>query len=113
MDDVIIIVINILQEINYQKYTIYQLSNRHSTQYINYRCKKIYFTVVICVYLIVLYFFCIKQSLSNLSSFYFSFYFQPMDSDMHAHAHSWPSSDGTETSKTTNFQACFFYNIYL
>ena len=53
-------------------------------------CVLIYFTVVICVYLIVLYLFCIKRSISNLSSFHF----QPKDTDTHAYAHSWPSNDG-------------------
>ena len=98
MDDVIIIVTNILREINYQKshhlsdphrlcYTNDQIAIAHSTSIIVVR--KIYFTVVICVYLIVLYLFCIKRSLSNLSSFHF----QPKDSNTHVYAHSWLSNN--------------------
>ena len=91
---------------------IYQLSNRHSTQYIIIVVSKICYTVVICVYLIVPYLFCIKQSLSNLSSFHF----QTKHSDTHASTHSWSSNNAymvTETSKTINFWACFFYNMFL
>ena len=89
---------------------IYQLSNRHSTQYINYRCKKIYFTVVICIYLIVLYLFCIKRSFSNLSLFHF----QTNDSDMHAYVHSWSSNNGDRNQQNNqllgpiSFITCFY-----
>ena len=69
---------------------IYQLPNHHSTQYTNYRFKKIYLTIVICVYLIILYLFCIKQSFSNLSSFHF----QTKDSDAYAYVHLWSSNNG-------------------
>ena len=60
-DDVIITTSNILQEINYQKLhllsfpspkdIIHQPSTYHSQQYINYHCRKTYFTVVfLCLY---------------------------------------------------------------
>ena len=112
-DDVTIIITNILWEINYQK--PHHLSNptgynipiiklpyvAHSTSIIVVR--KNYFTVVICVYLIVFYLFCIKQSLSNLSSFYF----QPKDSIMHVYAHSWLSNDGDRNQQNNQILGPF------
>ena len=117
-DDVTIIITNILQEINSHhssdshrlSYTNYQTAIALSTSIIIVR--KIYFNAVICVYLVVLYLFCIKQSLSNL----FSFHFQTKHSNTHAPTHSWSSNNAymvTETSKTINFWACFFYNMFL
>ena len=87
---------------------IYQLSNHHSTQYITYRCQKIYFTVVICVYLIVSYLFCIKWLFSNL----FSFHFQSIVICMHMCTHDHLMMV-TETSKTTKIFTHFFDNMFL
>ena len=50
----------------------------------------IYFTVVLCVHVTVLYLFYIKQWFTNL----FLFHFQTKDSDTHAYAHSWSPNDG-------------------
>ena len=66
-------------------------------------CVLIYFTVVICVYLIVLYLFCIKRSLSNLSSFHF----QQKDSDKHGYANSWPSNDGDRNQQNNQLSGPF------
>ena len=73
----------------------------HSTSIIVVR--KIYFTVVICVYLIVLYLFCIKRSLSNLSSLHF----QPKDSDSHAYAHTRSSNDGDRNQQNNQLLGPF------
>ena len=83
---------------------IYQLSNRHSTQYIIIIVSKICFTVI-CVYLIVPYLFCIKQLLSNLSSFHF----QPKDSDTHAYAQSWLSNDGDRNQYNNQLLGPFLF----
>ena len=89
----------------------YQLSNRHSTQYINYRCKIIYFTVVICVYFIVLYLFCIKRLLSNLTLFHF----QTEYSDTHVYAHSWSLNDGDRNQQINPLLGLFlsYCNMFL
>ena len=64
----------------------------HSTQYINYHCKK---NLFYCCYLCLL-----NSALSflhkaiDLNSNLSSFHFQPKDTDTHAYAHSWPSNDG-------------------
>ena len=67
---------------------------------------KIYFTVVICIYLIVLYAFCVKWSFSNLSLFHF----QTKDSDTYLYA---CQTVVTETSKKppfgpVSFITCFY-----
>ena len=61
---------------------IHQLLNHHNSQYINYYCKKK--ILLFCVYLIVVYIFCIKLSFSNLPLFHF----QTKDSDTHMYVHS-------------------------
>ena len=87
----------------------YQLSNRHSTQYINHRCKKnLFYYFHLCLLNSILC-FCIKPSLSNLSSFHFQ---QRIAIRMRLRAHGHQMMV-TETSKTTNFWACFFYNMFL
>ena len=59
------------------------------------------FTVVHCVYIIVLlYLFCYKPVFIPLLT---------KDRDMHAYVHSWLPNDDDRNSKTTNFWACFFY----
>ena len=69
------------------------------------------FTVVLCfTYVAVLNLFCIKQLFTNL----ISFHFQTRDSNTHAYM----TTHGcqtmvTETSKATNFRACFFYSRFL
>ena len=120
MDDVIIMFTNILQEINYQElhhlldphrlyYTNYQITIAHNTSIIVVR--KIYFTVVICVYLIALYLFLHKViTLKPL--------FIPLSINqriairmrMRTHGH---QTMVTETSKTNNFWVRSFYNMFL
>ena len=72
---------------------LYQLSNHHSQQHINtYHCtyiRIIYFTVILCVYVIVPYLFYIKRLFTNL----FSFQFQTKNSDTLAYVYSWLSND--------------------
>ena len=80
----------------------YQIYIAHSTPIIVVR--KIYFTVVVCVYLIVLYLFCIKQLFSNLSSFHF----QAKDSHMHAYAHSRSPNDGHRNQQNNRLLGLFF-----
>ena len=113
VDIVINIATNIVREINYQKTApfigslqaiIYQIAKAHSKSVTIVR--KIYFTVVICIYLIVLYTFCVKQSFSNLSSFHF----QTKDSDTYGYA---CRTVMTETSKKppfgpVSFITCFY-----
>ena len=102
-DDVIIIITNILQEINYQKPC-------HSTQYINYRCKK---NIFYCFYLCLL-----KSTLSFLhkndhsQTYLRSTFIQRIAIHMRMHTHG-PQMMVTEISKTTNFWAHFFYNMFL
>ena len=88
-------------------YTNYQITRAHSTSITIVRIT--YFTVVISIYLIVLYLFCINQPFSNL----FLFHFQTKDSDTHAYAYPWSSNDGDRNQQTTNFWACLFYNMFL
>ena len=99
----------------------YQITISHSTPIIIVR--QICSTTVICVYLIVLYLFCIKQSFSNLSSIPF----QTKDSNTHAHPHSWLPNDGHRNQQNNQllkpflFITCFYiesnpihqYNVFL
>ena len=113
IDIVINIATNILREINYQKTAsfigspqaiIYQIAKAHSKSVTIVR--KNYFTVVICIYLIVLYAFCVKWSFSNLSLFHF----QTKDSDTYEYA---CRTVVAETSKKppfgpVSFITCFY-----
>ena len=69
----------------------------------------IYFTVVLCVYVVVLYFFWLKGLFTNLVSFHF----QTQNRDMHVYVHAWSPNNSDRTSKTIHFWACFFYNIFI
>ena len=64
----------------YIKYINYQLDIAISSSVI---IRKIYFTVILCIYIIVIYFYCTKWLFTNL----FLFHFQTKDCDMHAYAH--------------------------
>ena len=94
MDDVIIMAT--LLEIFIKNRTIHWIPTGYNItiiklpqhKYIHYCCN--YFTVVIFVYLIVLYLFCMKWWFSNLSLFHI----QTKDSNMYAYVHSWSSNDG-------------------
>ena len=88
---------------------IYQLSNGPSQQYINCVVRIMYFTVVIYVYLIVLYLFYIKQLFTNL----FSLHFQTKDGDMHAYVHSWLPHDGDRNQQNNQLLHPFLCNIFL
>ena len=125
-----------MQEINYHNcpiyqiptgYIIYQLSNRHSQQFINYAVRIIYFAVVLYVFVVLLYLIYLKQLFTNL----FSFHLQTKDSDLHVYAHSWFPNVGNPihwynifhwqvlfrqvraTNKTTILLTHFFYNTIL
>ena len=70
--------------------------------YIDYHFKTIYLTVVLCVYITVLYLFYIKRWFTNL----FSFHFLRMRMCTHDN-----QTMVTEISKTINFWYCFVYNM--
>ena len=82
-------------------YTNYQIAiaSRTSTTVV----RIIYFTIVLCVYVLVLYLFYIKQLFTNLSSFHF----QTKDSDMHAYAHSWSPNDGDKIQQNNQLLGPF------
>ena len=81
---------------------IYQLSNHHSQQYINYHCKNnlLYCSLCLCINVIC---FLHKAIVHNL----ISFQFQTKDSDAHVYVHQWSQNNGTETSKATKFCSRF------
>ena len=88
---------------------IYQSSNHHNIQYNNYCCKKHLFY---CCYLCLLnstLSFCIKRPFSNLS---YSTFKQRIVISMHMYTHSHQTMV-TETSITSKFWACFFYNMFI
>ena len=66
--------------ISYSQCINYQLDITISTSVI---MRKIYFTIILCIYIIVLYFYCTKWLFTNL----FLFHFQTKDCDMHAYVH--------------------------
>ena len=98
--------------IRFPQAIIYQLSNHHSQQYINYHfnnslcyCCSLY----LAMYVIALYLFHIKWLFINL----FSFHIQTKYSDTHAYVYSWSPNDGDRNQQKTNFWACFFCNIFI
>ena len=89
---------------------IYQLSNHHSQQYINYHCKNnLLYCCSLCFYVIVLYLFYIKWFFINL----FSFHIQTKDSDMHVYVHSWLLNDCDRNQPNNQFLGLFFCNMLL
>ena len=67
-----------------------------------------YFTVVVYVYVIVLYLFYIKQLFTNL----FLLHFQIKDGDMHAYVQSWWPHDGDRNQQNNQLLNPFLCNIF-
>ena len=83
---------------------IYQLSNHHSQQYINYHC---YFTVVLCVHVIVLHLFYIFHKPI------FIFQFQTKDDDTHTYAQLWLPNSGDKKQQNNKVLSLFLCNMFL
>ena len=113
----LITTINILREISYQNRTLYQIPIGYhnyqiaiasSTSIIIVRI--VYFTIAVCVYIMVLYLFYIKWLFTNL----FSFHFQTKDRDTHVYAPSWLPNDGNRNQQNNQlldpflFVTCFY-----
>ena len=75
----------------------------HSQQYIITLIRIIYFIVVLCVYVTVLYLFYIKRLFKNV----FSFHFQTKDSDMHTYVYSWSPNDGNRNVQNNQLLGLF------